>query len=89
MPSLDWIQSALGLKGHCNFFSHLLIPLIFIKLTIFFFQSSKMEPTLQLMPTQLPMHNTAPHARRRNNRQSIHAMQSERMSLGEAAKLVS
>lgn len=50
----------------------------------------KMEPaTLQLMPpTHLPLHNpVAAHVRRRNNRQSIHAMQSERMSLGEAAKL--
>ena len=49
----------------------------------------KIEPaTLQLLPPHLPMHNAAAaHARRRNNRQSIHAMQSERMSLGEAAKL--
>ncbi|XP_031350712.1 interferon-inducible double-stranded RNA-dependent protein kinase activator A homolog isoform X3 [Photinus pyralis] len=49
----------------------------------------KMEPpTFQVMPPHLPLHNNvAAHARRRNNRQSIHAMQSERMSLGEAAKL--
>lgn len=47
-----------------------------------------MEATpLPLLPTHIPMHNAAAHARRRNNRQSIHAMQSERMSLGEAAKL--
>lgn len=29
------------------------------------------------------------HPRRRANRQTIHALQSERMSLGDAAKLVS
>lgn len=41
--------------------------------------------TMQIM-TQPPIHNPAP--RRKNNKQSIHAMASERLSLGDAAKLV-
>lgn len=41
--------------------------------------------TMQII-AQPPIHNPAP--RRKNNKQSIHAMASERMSLGDAAKLV-
>lgn len=41
--------------------------------------------TMQIM-TQPSIHNPPP--RRKNNKQSIHAMASERMSLGDAAKLV-
>lgn len=40
-----------------------------------------------MIPQPITFHT--PHLRRKNNRQSIHAIQSEKLSLGEAAKLVS
>lgn len=46
-----------------------------------------MDQTMQGIPQPVPFHNS--HQRRKNNRQSINAIQSEKMSLGDAAKLVS
>lgn len=42
---------------------------------------------MQVMPQPPPYHNV--HSRRKLPRQSMHAIQSEKMSLSEAAKLVS
>lgn len=43
---------------------------------------------MQLLTQPLPFHGGPPHPRRNTKRVSVHALQSDKMSLTEAAKMV-